>query len=109
MLEWLLAVIACVGLHEVGHVLAALSFRVPIRKIGITWRGVYIQRARSAGWPEIAICLAGPAANCMLAVALWHVDRQFALYNLVFGVVNLLPFQHSDGTHALAELRREER
>jgi Zn-dependent protease len=107
MLEWLIAVIACVVVHEAGHILAALIFRVPVRKIGLCWRGVYIQRARSAGWPEIAICLAGPAVNCALAVALWHVDHQFAFYNLVFGVVNLLPFQQSDCSHALAELSRE--
>ena len=91
--------------HELGHVLAARWFGVPIRKLGFGRLGPYVRRARTTGWPEIVICLAGAAVNLALAIAFWNADHWFAVCNFTFGWVNLLPIANSDGTHALEALR----
>jgi Zn-dependent protease len=95
---------ACLLAHEGGHALAARCAHVPVRKIGLNRMGVYIQRARAKGWAEVSICLAGPAMNFALAAAFWNVNYWFALCNLVFAWVNLLPITNSDGSHALDAL-----
>lgn len=98
--KWMLVLI-CVLAHEVGHILVAGFYRVPVKKIGLNWTGIYIQRSRSVGWPEIATCLGGAAMNFAFAIAFWNSNHWFALCNLIFALVNLLPISHSDGTHAL--------
>lgn len=95
----------CMLAHELGHVVVARYNHVPIRKIGFNWMGMYIQRARSTGWAEISVCMAGAAANLILAAAFWNANNWFALCNLFVGLVNVLPITHSDGSHALAALR----
>jgi Zn-dependent protease len=91
--------------HEVGHLIVARFYHVPVKKIGFNWTGMYIQRARSAGWAEVSTCLAGAAMNISLALLFWHVNYWFALCNLTFAVVNILPIPNSDGTHALQAVR----
>lgn len=98
-------VLLCMFAHELGHILVARHYRVPVRKIGVNWMGMYIRRARTTGWPEIQVCMAGAAMNLVLAAAFWNVNYWFALCNLVFGLVNILPITNSDGSHALAALR----
>jgi Zn-dependent protease len=112
MLPLLLAVLlkcalifTCMLAHEIGHILIARFYHVPVRKLGLNWMGMYIQRARTTGWPEVAVCLAGATMNLVLALAFWHISYWFALCNLTFGWVNLLPIPHSDGRHALDALR----
>ena len=97
-------ILVCMLAHELGHVLVARFYHVQVRKIGFNWMGMYIQRGRTAGWPEISICLAGATMNLVLALAFWNVNSWFALCNLTFGWVNLLPIPHSDGKHALEAL-----
>lgn len=101
-MNMLLAVVVATLVHEAGHLVAALWFKVPVRKVGLHWQGVYVQRARTTGWPEVCICLAGPAVNLMLAVV--YLPCPLGLCNLVLAVVNLLPITNSDGTHALEVL-----
>jgi Zn-dependent protease len=98
-------ILLCMVLHELGHILVAYFYRVPVKKIGLSWMGMYIHRARTAGWPEVAICLAGAAMNLTLAIAFWNINGWFALCNLTFAWVNVLPIPHSDGSHALEALR----
>lgn len=100
-----LLVLLCMLAHEFGHILVARYYHVPVKRLGIGWTGMYIQRARSSGWPEIATCLGGPAINLVLAVALWNVSHWFAVLSLVFALVNILPISHSDGSHALDAYR----
>lgn len=97
------ALIAVLG-HELGHVLVARLCGVRIKQVGFGRRGVYVRRARTTGWPEISICLAGAAANLLFAVVFRHVNG-CALCNVVFAIVNLLPIPNSDGSHALEELQ----
>lgn len=91
--------------HETGHIIAARYYHVPIKKIGFNWTGMYVQRARGSGWAEVSTCLAGAAMNMTLALLFWNLNYWFALCNLVFAVVNLLPIPNSDGTHALQAVR----
>jgi Zn-dependent protease len=98
-------VLLCMVAHELGHILTSRYFRVPVKRIGFNWLGMYIQRARTAGWPEVSICIAGAGMNLMLALVFWNISSWFALCNLTFGWVNLLPLPRSDGRHALEALR----
>ena len=98
-------VLLCMAAHECGHILAARCYQVSVKRIGLNWLGPYIQRSRTLGWPEVSICLAGVAMNLLLALAFWNVSRWFAVCNLTFGWVNVVPLPHSDGRHALSALR----
>lgn len=98
-------VIICVLAHELGHILVARFYHVPVKKIGINKFGMYIRRSRVQGWPEIATCMAGAAMNLTLAVLFWNVNNWFALCNLIIALVNILPITNSDGSHALDAIR----
>ena len=91
--------------HELGHILVARYFKVQVKEIGIRWTGPYLRRARTTGWHEVAICLAGAMVNLLMAATFWHISHWFGLFNLVVGIVNLLPISHSDGSHALEAMR----
>ncbi|HET8637003.1 MAG TPA: hypothetical protein VFL96_09150 [Acidobacteriaceae bacterium] len=100
-----LLVLLCMACHEVGHILMARLHGVSVKKIGLSWMGMYIQRERTSGWAEVSICVAGAAMNLALAAAFWNTNHWFAICNLTFGWVNLLPISRSDGSHALQALR----
>ena len=99
-LDCVLVALALIA-HELGHALAARLFGVRVKEFGIRWTGPYVRRARTTGWREFVICIAGAAVNLILAAAFWKLSHWFALFNLTAGIVNLLPISHSDGTHAL--------
>ncbi|HEX5235982.1 MAG TPA: M50 family metallopeptidase [Silvibacterium sp.] len=94
-------ILLCMVTHEIGHILVARYYHVPVKKIGLNWMGMYIQRARTTGWPEISTCLAGATMNLVLAIVFWNILPWFALCSLTFAWVNILPIPHSDGQHAL--------
>jgi Zn-dependent protease len=97
-------------LHELAHVVAASALRVRLYQIGITWRGPFIRRDPGTVLQNLAITLAGPGTNLLLAFLLHRTNPVFSLSNLVLGITNLLPFPSSDGSRALCLLRtiREE-
>lgn len=95
----------CMVCHESGHILMARLHQVPVKKIGLNWTGMYIRRERTTGWPEISVCMAGALMNLGLAIVFWDVNSWFALCNLTFAWVNVLPIAHSDGSHALEAYR----
>ncbi len=68
----MLAVFACVALHELGHSLVAQAFGVPVKEIILLPIGGVAQLGRKPRRPvhELLIALAGPAVNVVLAVAL---------------------------------------
>jgi Zn-dependent protease len=99
------AIAASLLLHEVGHMMAAIMLRVPVREFGLCLRGAYNRRAyASRRRDEILISAAGPLMNLFLVLpllALPVIGPKIALCNLWLCVVNLLPIPSSDGSRIL--------
>jgi Zn-dependent protease len=103
MINFLAYIAGCLislSAHEAGHLLAALTLGVTVRRVGITWRGPYIVREAGRPSANAAISAAGPAMNLVMAVLVWHSWPMLGLINLVLGTANLLPTPTSDGRRA---------
>lgn len=92
-------------LHEIGHMLAAIMLRVPVREFGLCLRGAYNRRAYAGRRrSEVFISAAGPLMNLFLVLPLLYlpvIGTKLALCNLTICVVNLLPLPSSDGLRIL--------
>ena len=103
------ALLLCLLLHEVGHILGAAALKVPVREFGISVYGAYTIRARALrGRDDALISLAGPLMNLALIVPsllLPHIGIQIAFCNLALCVLNLLPIPSSDGLRIVRSLR----
>ena len=99
------ALVVSLLLHEIGHMLAAIMLRVPVREFGLCLRGAYNRRAYAdRRRVEILISAAGPLMNLFLVLPLLYlpaIGTKLALCNLLIGVVNLLPLPSSDGLRIL--------
>jgi len=112
-------VIAAIGtiisivFHELGHGVVSGWFGIPIVKAGLTGWGAYVQPAANIleinPWKEIAIAVAGPLANFLIAgiAAIYVAIRdeslsentvQYLAYiNIRLARLNLLPILVLDG------------
>ena len=84
-------------IHESGHVLASLILSEPrkVWGVGFNWTGPHVLLTNDVPKVEMLVSLAGPLANLlMLGTAFWFPT--FAVFNLVFGYINLLPIPRSD-------------
>jgi Zn-dependent protease len=114
----LLAVFACVVLHELGHSLVAMRYGVKVHRILLLPIGGMAQFDRIPREPlkELAITAAGPAVNFILFTILYFSIGSFSIeqiaalplslrqlgfslaaINLVMGVFNLVPVFPMDG------------
>jgi Zn-dependent protease len=97
-------------LHEVGHLTAALALGINVKRIGVSWKGIYIVREAGPALANMITTLAGPLLNLLLAFA-WpasHVSTSvFTSLNLIFGLTNLMPISGSDGQRAFTLLAKE--
>lgn len=120
----LLAVFVCVGLHELGHALAARGYGIPTRDITLYPIGGVARLERMPERPsaEIVIALAGPAVNVVLAAVfggLWFAGQavlgpsgtsagwlsdfigRLAIANVILVAFNLIPAFPMDGGRVL--------
>lgn len=110
---FLLAVFGSVLLHELGHALMARRYGIRTRRIILSPIGGLAQLEGMPANPrhELAVALAGPAVNLVLAGVLWILGAGatggFGLLtglmwaNLTLGVFNLVPAFPMDGGRAL--------
>jgi Zn-dependent protease len=114
---FLLAVFGSVLLHELGHALMARRFGIATRRIVLLPIGGVAQLEGQPRTPrqELAIALAGPAVNLVIAAAIFVVGGitglssygligALMLANLGLAVFNLLPAFPMDGGRALRAL-----
>jgi Zn-dependent protease len=102
VLIWLLVIL----LHEAAHLTAALALGIKVKRIGVSWKGIYIVREAGPPLGNMITTLAGPLFNLLLAFA-WPASHVFTWLNLIFGLTNLMPISGSDGQRALTLLARE--
>jgi Zn-dependent protease len=114
LLTVVLGVLAAVLVHEGGHAMAAKALgatRVRLRLSGfLVTTEADLPNTRGC---HVAFLCAGPLANVGAAVALLTEPRPVAVVlgslQLVFGVLNLLPFRKSDGQQLLRLLKEKSR
>ncbi len=93
--------LAVVGIHESGHVLAALAMGVPVRSFGGSKWGLRLDFAfaHRSYVRELVVLLSGSVAG--LLSVLWIPDIQYAKWALVLNILNLLPIEGLDGSGVL--------
>jgi Zn-dependent protease/CBS domain-containing protein len=124
---FVLAVFACVLAHEFGHVLMAQRFGIKTRDVTLLPIGgvANIERMPEKPEQELAIALAGPAVNVVIATVLilaFGIDtdpqrlsasltgsfsdfvNRLALVNVILVVFNMLPAFPMDGGRVLRAL-----
>lgn len=97
-----LLVVASVMAHEMGHFVVAKAFGVPVKRVGLNFKGGYILReCASSRKAETLITLAGPSVNLLLFAAFAYAPPKFswwvAFMNLLLALVNLVPIGKTDG------------
>jgi Zn-dependent protease len=125
-IAFVLALFACVVLHELGHAVMARRFGVRTREIVLyPIGGVARLESIPGGWAELAIALAGPAVNvalaaaCAAALVALHVPQAFRQAmpwentglvqkllwaNVTLVVFNMIPAFPMDGGRVLRAL-----
>jgi len=105
----IISVALAIAFHELGHVLAILLTRAgEVKGFIINLKGFGVKWSPHAKEPlkRALVSLSGPAVNFALAAILYAAGYEFfALANMVFGVVNMLPLPGADGLRAFAQLK----
>ncbi|MGA9567468.1 MAG: M50 family metallopeptidase [Candidatus Korobacteraceae bacterium] len=101
-LSFLASAMVAIVLHELSHVFMASALGVKVKRVGLSWRGPYVVRESGTPVQNIAISLAGPAANLLTVAACLYAGRglDLCVASLVLGAFNLLPIPSSDGVRA---------
>lgn len=93
------------ALHELGHLVAMLSFGARPNRVCFAAAGVRIECPPGLGLSfgkEVVIAFAGPAVSIFLALLCYAVGwKSAALINLGFALFNLLPVRQLDGGRAV--------
>jgi len=87
--------------HEAGHLLMMAYFRNPPEEIIFEIYGIRIVKQDRLIWyQEAAVLLAGPITNLAIGMLIWWLSGRpniLTAYNLVLGILNLLPIAGLDG------------
>ena len=87
-------------LHELSHLLTMLLLGVSLKSVSFHGCGVRIHPETKlvCYGKEMAILLAGPAANIVMSFVLYYYNRNdAAAAHLALGLLNLLPCRNLDG------------
>ncbi|MBN8550276.1 MAG: site-2 protease family protein [Deltaproteobacteria bacterium] len=114
---FVIAVFACVLLHELGHALVARRFQIQTRDIVLyPFGGVAALMGEAKPFAELLIALAGPAVNVLIAFVLsFFIDlsssdallrdpgvlSRIFIANVVLVVFNMIPALPMDGGRVL--------
>ena len=109
-LRFAACLIALLYAHELGHVLAAMALKVPVRRppFFIPGLGAFVQLDQNIrAWDRVVICFAGPVAGGIAALGLKLLSTPgwasfagpAAQFALTINLLNLMPFKPLDGGH----------
>ena len=91
-------------MHEVGHLLAMLWWRVPPKEcvLGLFGMRIRLGAHLTEYGRNIVVALAGPVVNAIAAAMLWQWGvQQMAMVHLLLAGLNLLPVAVLDGGEVL--------
>ena len=105
LLQFLLECAGALAVHEAGHLLAGKIAGLKLKSI--EWKrlaGPSVRHQRGTWGQNLTAILGGAAMNFVVACLFFSTWKMFAVADLVFGVVNLLPMPLSDGMQAMGIL-----
>jgi len=91
---------AAAAIHEMGHVLALMLMRIPIRVLTIDYQGAQIKTGHMSKSAELICALAGPCFGLM-CLLFANITPYLAICGFIQSVYNLLPFHSHDGERVL--------
>ena len=90
-------------IHEIGHLITILYYKIKIKKISFKIYGIKIeidQNKYLTNYQEILILLSGALANFVTALVIYIFNinvKPLLISNLIIGTFNLLPVDSLDG------------
>lgn len=107
MLDVFLVYYVFVIMHELAHMLVALSCKVDIPEVTLLPIGINAKYIGEISfWKEFFISLAGPLASFLFFEII--SDPLYATFNLVICLINLIPVLPFDGGRILTSFVRKE-
>lgn len=114
-LQFALTLIACLVIHEYGHIRAMKYFGMPTKGIYLIpfMGGLALSDGKiNTRWQDVVISLMGPffglGMSVLMLIAYWITGNQFfagvAAFNSLLNLFNLLPILPLDGGHVLKSI-----
>ena len=89
-------------LHELGHIVAMLSFSIKPRSISLRVFDIAIEEcSQKSDFEDFIITISGPLSNLTFACLFYFINIDLCICNIALCLFNLLPVDTFDGGHAL--------